>query len=43
MADNKNNKPGNGFRITSIIYILLFIGFGYILFKDDGSELSGEA
>ncbi len=43
MADNKNNKPGNGFRITSIIYILLFILFGYILFKDDGSELSGEA
>ena len=43
MADNKDNKPGTGFRITSILYILLFIGFGYILLKDDGSELSGEA
>ena len=43
MADNKNNKQNNGFKITSILYILLFIGFGYILLKDDGSELSGEA
>ena len=43
MADNKDKKPGNAFRITSILYILLFIGFGYILLKDDGSELTGEA
>ena len=43
MADNKENKPGNGFRITSILYILLFIGFGYILLKDDNTDLSGEA
>jgi len=43
MADNKDNKPGTGFRITSILYILLFIGFGYILLKDDNSDLSGEA
>ena len=46
MADNNNNrqnKQNNGFRITSILYILLFIGFGYILFKDDGTELNGTA
>ena len=43
MADNKNNKQNNGFRIQSWIYIILFIGFGYLLFKDDGSDLSGEA
>ena len=43
MAEKKDNKPGTGFRITSILYILLFIGFGYILFKDDGSELNGTA
>ena len=43
MAEKKDNKPGTGFRITSILYLLLFIGFGYILLKDDGSELSGEA
>ena len=43
MADKKDNKPGTGFRITSILYILLFIGFGWILLNDDGSEMSGEA
>ena len=43
MAENKDNKPGTGFRITSILYIILFILFGYILLKDDGSDLSGEA
>ena len=43
MADNRDNKPKNGIRIQSILYILLFIGFGYILLKDDGSELSREA
>ncbi len=46
MADNnsnRQNKQNNGFRITSILYILLFIGFGYILFKDDGTELNGTA
>ena len=46
MADNNNNRPNkqnNGFRITSILYILLSIGFGYILFKDDGTELNGTA
>ena len=43
MADKKDNKPGTGFRITSILYILLFIGFGWILLNDDGSEMSDEA
>ena len=43
MADKKDNKPKNGFRIQSLIYIILFIGFGYILLKDDGTDLSGEA
>ena len=43
MANNKDNKPKNGLKIQSILYILLFIGFGYILLKDDGSELTGEA
>ena len=43
MAEKKDNKPGAGFRITSILYIALFILFGYILLKDDDSQLSGEA
>ena len=43
MADDKDNKPKNGFRIQTLLYIILFIAFGYILLKDDGSELSGEA
>ncbi|MBO7112431.1 MAG: ATP-dependent metallopeptidase FtsH/Yme1/Tma family protein, partial [Bacteroidaceae bacterium] len=43
MTNNKDNKPKNGLKIQSILYILLFIGFGYILLKDDGSELTGEA
>ena len=43
MADNKDNKPKNGFRIQSLIYIILFVGFGYILLKDDGSNLNGKA
>ena len=43
MADKKDNKQNNGFRITTWLYIILFIGFGYLLFKDDGSDLSGEA
>ena len=43
MADNKDNKPKNGIRIQSLLYILLFIRFGYILLKDDGSELNGQA
>ena len=43
MTNNKDNKPKNGLKIQSILYILLFIGFGYILLKDDGSDLTGEA
>ena len=43
MAENKDNKPKNGFKFQSLLYIILFIGFGYILLKDDGSDLSGEA
>ena len=41
--DNKDNKPKNGFRIQTLLYIILFIAFGYILLKDDGSDLNGEA
>ena len=43
MADNKDNRKNNGLKIQTWLYILLFIGFGYILLKDDGSELSGTA
>ena len=42
MADINEKKPKGGFRIQWL-YIILFIGFGYILLKDDKSSLNGEA
>ena len=44
MADNSKhdkNKPKSGSRIQTWFYIALFIAFGYLMLKDDGSELSG--
>ena len=43
MADNKDNRPKIGAKITSWLYIILFIGLGYLLFKDDGTDLTGTA
>ena len=46
MADNSKhdkNKPKSGSRIQTWFYIALFIAFGYLMLKDDGSELSGKA
>ena len=45
MADIKDNKQKKGPRLQSWLYIILFIGFGYILFfsKEDGSSLTGKA
>ena len=45
MADIKDNKPKKGPRLQSWLYILLFIGFGYILIfsKEDGAALTGKA
>ena len=43
MADNKDNKPKNGLKSLSWLYIILFIALGYIIFKDDGTDLNGEA
>ncbi len=44
MADNDNKKrPKTGLKIQTWLYIILFIGFGYILLKEDGTELNGTA
>ena len=45
MTDNnkKDNKPKNGPRFLSWLYIILFIGLGYMLFNEKGAQLSGEA
>jgi len=44
MADIKDNKPKKGPRLQSWIYVILFIGFGYILFsKDESAALTGKA
>lgn len=44
MADNKKDKrPKSGFKIQTWLYIILFVGFGYILLKEDGADLSGTA
>ncbi|MBR6370391.1 MAG: ATP-dependent zinc metalloprotease FtsH [Bacteroidaceae bacterium] len=45
MADIKDNKPKKGPRLQSWLYVLLFIGFGYILIfsKEDGTALTGKA
>ena len=45
MADNKEKKQKNGgfLRNLSWFYIILFVGFGYILLKEDGSDLNGTA
>ncbi|MBR4842455.1 MAG: ATP-dependent zinc metalloprotease FtsH [Bacteroidaceae bacterium] len=44
MADNKNNKPQKGLKMQSLLYVLLFIGFGYILLsKDNSTTLTGKA
>lgn len=44
MADNnKEKRPKTGIKIQTWLYIILFIGFGYILLKDDGAQLSGTA
>lgn len=44
MADKKkDNKPKNGIRLQTWFYIILFIGFGYILLNDDDSKLGGTA
>ena len=43
MADKNEKKPKGGFKSLSWFYIILFIGFGYILLKDDESSLTGEA
>ena len=42
MADNNEKKHKGGFNIQWL-YIILFIGLGYILLKDDNSTLNGEA
>lgn len=44
MSNNKNNnnKKKSTFNI-SWIYILLFIGFGYIIMKGDGTDMVGKA
>ena len=45
MADKKNNSnPQKGLKIQTWLYIILFIGFGAILFgKEDKSSLTGKA
>ena len=52
MAEKNNSKKKNnvtggggagGSRITTWLYIAMFIGFGYIMLKPDGSELTGKA
>ena len=43
MADNKDKKPKGGLKSLSWFYIILFIGLGWILLKDDKSTLNGEA
>ena len=44
MADNYEKKPKGGFfKGISWLYILLFIGFGYILLKDDDTSLQATA
>ena len=43
MADKNEKRPKGGFKSLSWFYIILFIGFGYILLKDDESSLTGEA
>ena len=42
MADNNEKKPKGGFKIQWL-YLLLFIGLGYILLKDDNTTLDGTA
>ena len=42
MIDNNDKKPKGGFKIQWL-YIILFIGLGYILLKDDNSNLKETA
>ena len=42
MIDNNEKKPKGGFKIQWL-YIILFIGLGYILLKDDNSNLKETA
>lgn len=43
MADKRNDKPKTGIRIQTWFYIALFLAFGYLMLKDDGSDLTGKA
>lgn len=43
MADKKNDKQKSGVKIQTWFYIALFLAFGYLMLKDDGSDLTGKA
>ena len=41
--ETKGNKPKKGPKIMKWFYIALFVGFGYMLWNDDGETLTGKA